>query len=197
MLLLLLGVTPLVAATTDDCTSLPRTTVSTSANADPALTAKDSALLNGFLSDELVALLKDASSDEKTWDAAVRNPDAFLKDHGFFPPDGVSVALLQRPNGHSYVVWEPICPPGLKPVTTTTTVRVCDLQVSFWVCHDLPDGGFICTLMSMCLREHWENQTTTFCALDVVIGGKNVPHWAGSQSVVFARMTVCRLPEHV
>jgi hypothetical protein len=173
MFLLLLTVAPgIAAAASDACNAMPPLIVSTSPNPDPALIAKEAALLQSYMSDELIKMLKDAAADSVTWDRASRDPAAFLTEKGFPLPDGVSVRFFSADQMASgpRVVWDTGCPAGLVPITTTTIVKVCDRVAYIWRCHQDSSGGQSCMLEAFCAgTETFKTETTTFCGLDLVV----------------------------
>lgn len=170
MVLLLLTVAPGIAAAASN-----PLIVTTSDNPDPALIAKDGALLQSYLSDEVIKALKDAAGDSETWEIASRDPAVFLTNKGFRLPEGVSVNFFMADHIASgpHAVWDTGCPAGLVPITTTTVVKVCDKVAYVWVCHDDSSGGRSCVLEAVCAgTETFKNESTTFCGLDRVLHGR-------------------------
>ena len=154
------------AAAASDASNLvpPPLIVSTSLNPDPALMAKETALLHGYMSNELINVLKDAAADPATWERAIRDPAEFLTENGYRLPDGVSVRFYTGGVSGPRTVWDTGCPEGLVPITTSTLVKVCDKMAFVWVCQD---GS--CTVEAVCVG-NWslKTQTTTFCGLNLV-----------------------------
>jgi hypothetical protein len=167
----LIVVPGIAAAASDACNATTPVIVSTSSSPDPALIAKDGALLQSYMSDELIKVLKDAAADSVTWGRASRDPVGFLTEKGFPPPDGLSIKFFSAGEIASgpRVVWDTGCPAGLVPITTTTLVKVCDRIVYIWRCHQDSSGGQSCRLEAFCAgTETFKTETTTFCGLNLV-----------------------------
>jgi hypothetical protein len=173
ILLLLLTVAPRVAAAASDASNPvpPPLIVSTSLNPDPALMAKETALLQGYMSNELINVLKDAAADPATWEWAIRDPALFLTEKGYRPPEAVSVRFFTGDQSGPRTAWDTGCPAGLVPITATTLVKVCDKVIYAFICHDNPDGTSFCRLEATCAGNwSFQTQTTTFCGLNLVAG---------------------------
>lgn len=167
MLLLLLSVTPVVAAS-DECGLASPFVVTTGSNTDPALAAKFTEELTDYLSPAVMDVLQKAASDLATWDKVMRDPAAYLTENGFPPPDGVSVRGLERPLTDYLTTVTlsdpPVCRGGLKLITTVDKVKVCSNMVQIAKCDQ---GG--CFIISACLGTWtWQIQVTNFCGLDLV-----------------------------
>jgi hypothetical protein len=172
MLLLLLAVTPVVAAS-DECGLASPFVVTTGSNTDPALAAKITEELTGYLSPAVMDVLQKAASDSMTWDTVMRDPAAYLTEYGYPPPDGVSVTGFTRPltdllSARVTFSDRPVCPAGLKLVTEEDKVLVCDKMIEFWKCFGEPDR-FTCIRVRQCAGT-WscQIQVTSFCGLDLV-----------------------------
>jgi hypothetical protein len=168
--LLLLTVGPRIAAAASDASNPvpPPLIVSTSLNPDPALMAKETALLQDYMSNELINVLNDAAADPATWERAIRDPALFLTEKGYRLPDGVSARFF---TAGPLTVWDTGCPAGLVPITATTLVKVCDKVIYAWICHENSDGTSFCRLEATCAGNwSYQTQTTTFCGLNLVAG---------------------------